>query len=291
MKSVGQTCHRICPFNALLPVSFADGYAPFLSMQTRDTFLNPESSVISAPGPGHYDPVLPRENIKVRLSHPDPDDHPFRDRHPHKNQRTGNVPVNAKDAITPLFTFSFPSAHFLFALKNLATKMDTPQKRDWLELRKKKVVKAIVNQCMSLQEWTLLRKDHSERKWPFLTNSLEVRKLTLSGEDQSSLPRKSPEMNDQQHSHHCSSQGGSCLSNKAKRFTGYSVDLGIPGPGTYSVRKYDWIQDSDRQGVSSAPPAMEDNKSNRTAHVSFAMYRCSGRETPKFVAQIGRAHV
>jgi len=33
----------------------ADGYAPFLSMTIRDSFLNVPDHVIAAPGPGHYD--------------------------------------------------------------------------------------------------------------------------------------------------------------------------------------------------------------------------------------------
>ncbi|XP_048761282.2 sperm-tail PG-rich repeat-containing protein 2-like [Ostrea edulis] len=34
----------------------ADGYAPFLSMTSRETFLNVSDQVVAAPGPGHYDP-------------------------------------------------------------------------------------------------------------------------------------------------------------------------------------------------------------------------------------------
>ncbi|KAK6187746.1 hypothetical protein SNE40_005703 [Patella caerulea] len=33
----------------------ADGYAPFLSMTSRETFLNVNDQVVAAPGPGHYD--------------------------------------------------------------------------------------------------------------------------------------------------------------------------------------------------------------------------------------------
>ncbi|RUS85400.1 hypothetical protein EGW08_006843 [Elysia chlorotica] len=33
----------------------ADGYAPFLSMSSRETFLNVSDQVVAAPGPGHYD--------------------------------------------------------------------------------------------------------------------------------------------------------------------------------------------------------------------------------------------
>ena len=45
---------------------FSDGYAPFMSMTSRDTFLNPNDTVIAAPGPGQYDPIIPQENIKVK---------------------------------------------------------------------------------------------------------------------------------------------------------------------------------------------------------------------------------
>ena len=47
-------------------VYFSDGYAPFMSMTSRDTFLNPNDTVIAAPGPGQYDPAFPQENVKVR---------------------------------------------------------------------------------------------------------------------------------------------------------------------------------------------------------------------------------
>lgn len=35
-----------------------DGYAPFLSMATRDTFLTVKESKIAAPGPGTYNPKI-----------------------------------------------------------------------------------------------------------------------------------------------------------------------------------------------------------------------------------------
>jgi hypothetical protein len=35
-----------------------DGYAPFSSMTSRESFLNPNDTVIAAPGPGQYDPQL-----------------------------------------------------------------------------------------------------------------------------------------------------------------------------------------------------------------------------------------
>lgn len=34
---------------------FSDGYAPFLSMTTRNSFLSVPDHVIAAPGPGQYD--------------------------------------------------------------------------------------------------------------------------------------------------------------------------------------------------------------------------------------------
>lgn len=42
----------------------ADGYAPFLSMTGRDSFLNPTDTVIAAPGPGQYDPSIPQNVVK-----------------------------------------------------------------------------------------------------------------------------------------------------------------------------------------------------------------------------------
>ena len=50
-----------------LSVCFSDGYAPFLSMTSRDTFLNPTDQVVAAPGPGQYDPIIPQGNVKVKL--------------------------------------------------------------------------------------------------------------------------------------------------------------------------------------------------------------------------------
>lgn len=44
---------------------FSDGYAPFLSMTSRETFLNISDQVVAAPGPGHYDPAFAQDNIKV----------------------------------------------------------------------------------------------------------------------------------------------------------------------------------------------------------------------------------
>lgn len=42
----------------------ADGYAPFLSMTSRETFLNISDQVVAAPGPGHYDPGFAQDTIK-----------------------------------------------------------------------------------------------------------------------------------------------------------------------------------------------------------------------------------
>ncbi|KAL3877518.1 hypothetical protein ACJMK2_035215 [Sinanodonta woodiana] len=41
----------------------ADGYAPFLSMTSRETFLNINDQVIAAPGPGHYDPGFAQQHV------------------------------------------------------------------------------------------------------------------------------------------------------------------------------------------------------------------------------------
>ncbi|CAL1526354.1 unnamed protein product [Lymnaea stagnalis] len=42
----------------------ADGYAPFLSMSSRETFLKVTDQVVSAPGPGHYDVHLLGDGAK-----------------------------------------------------------------------------------------------------------------------------------------------------------------------------------------------------------------------------------
>ncbi|KAL4240507.1 Sperm-tail PG-rich repeat-containing protein 2 [Mactra antiquata] len=42
----------------------ADGYAPFLSMTSRETFLNISDQVVAAPGPGHYDPAFAQDVVK-----------------------------------------------------------------------------------------------------------------------------------------------------------------------------------------------------------------------------------
>lgn len=43
----------------------ADGYAPFLSMSSRETFLNVSDQVVAAPGPGHYDVNLLIDGVRV----------------------------------------------------------------------------------------------------------------------------------------------------------------------------------------------------------------------------------
>ena len=42
----------------------SDGYAPFLSMTGRETFLDVSDSVMAAPGPGQYDPSVTGERVK-----------------------------------------------------------------------------------------------------------------------------------------------------------------------------------------------------------------------------------
>ncbi|KAL5018397.1 hypothetical protein ScPMuIL_004119 [Solemya velum] len=69
VKCMGSTPHVVgpgsydpdIPKKALLK---ADGYAPFLSMTSRETFLNIADQVVAAPGPGHYDPNFAQENVK-----------------------------------------------------------------------------------------------------------------------------------------------------------------------------------------------------------------------------------
>ncbi|ELU09596.1 hypothetical protein CAPTEDRAFT_229364 [Capitella teleta] len=59
----GSTAEHVGPgtYENLLPNSKkirSDGYAPFSSMTSRESFLNPNDTVIAAPGPGQYDPQL-----------------------------------------------------------------------------------------------------------------------------------------------------------------------------------------------------------------------------------------
>lgn len=51
--------------NVTICLQFADGYAPFLSMTSRETFLNVSDQVVAAPGPGHYDPQNAQDGITV----------------------------------------------------------------------------------------------------------------------------------------------------------------------------------------------------------------------------------
>lgn len=65
----GSTPHNVGPgsYDSTLPAKGrlkADGYAPFLSMTSRDTFLNIRDQVVAAPGPGHYDPSEAQDQIK-----------------------------------------------------------------------------------------------------------------------------------------------------------------------------------------------------------------------------------
>jgi hypothetical protein len=46
-------------------VYLTDGYAPFLSMTSRETFLNVSDHVVAAPGPGHYDPQGAQDFVQV----------------------------------------------------------------------------------------------------------------------------------------------------------------------------------------------------------------------------------
>ncbi len=43
---------------------FAENYAPFQSMDPRESFLTIGESVASAPGPGHYNDVITRDKTK-----------------------------------------------------------------------------------------------------------------------------------------------------------------------------------------------------------------------------------
>ena len=44
---------------------FQDGYAPFLSMTTRNFSILPGDSILATPGPGQYDPLVPQTKVKV----------------------------------------------------------------------------------------------------------------------------------------------------------------------------------------------------------------------------------
>ena len=44
---------------------FSDGYAPFLSMTSRDTHINLQDTNIAAPGPGQYDNHAYGDHVKV----------------------------------------------------------------------------------------------------------------------------------------------------------------------------------------------------------------------------------
>ncbi|KAK3090851.1 hypothetical protein FSP39_015224 [Pinctada imbricata] len=69
IKTFGSTPGNVGPgsYDSELPPKAkmkADGYAPFLSMTSRETFLNISDQVVAAPGPGHYDPLSAQDNVK-----------------------------------------------------------------------------------------------------------------------------------------------------------------------------------------------------------------------------------
>ena len=67
MMSSAQSCGLL----TVTCVCYLDGYAPFLSMAGRETFLNVSDQVVAAPGPGHYDVAATGECVRVSatLSH------------------------------------------------------------------------------------------------------------------------------------------------------------------------------------------------------------------------------
>lgn len=69
VKTIGSTPGNVGPgtYDSSAPTKArikADGYAPFLSMTSRETFLNVSDQTVAAPGPGHYDPGFAQEQIK-----------------------------------------------------------------------------------------------------------------------------------------------------------------------------------------------------------------------------------
>ena len=59
--------HTLSILKALHEYPVPDGYAPFLSMTSRETFLNVSDQVVAAPGPGHYDPMTAQLHVKVKV--------------------------------------------------------------------------------------------------------------------------------------------------------------------------------------------------------------------------------
>ena len=64
-------CLSLCWITVVLISNFfnlvivsSDGYAPFLSMTARETFLDVGDSIVAAPGPGQYDPGVVSERVK-----------------------------------------------------------------------------------------------------------------------------------------------------------------------------------------------------------------------------------
>ncbi|XP_064618109.1 sperm-tail PG-rich repeat-containing protein 2-like [Liolophura sinensis] len=72
VPKVGCTSEVVGPGSYEQPVGKprfkADGYAPFLSMTSRGSFLNVSDQLVAAPGPGHYDPKLAAENTKGSMA-------------------------------------------------------------------------------------------------------------------------------------------------------------------------------------------------------------------------------
>lgn len=69
VQTTGSTLQNVGPgsYDADVPPKSrfkADGYAPFLSMTSRETFLNISDQVVAAPGPGHYDPRFAQDVVK-----------------------------------------------------------------------------------------------------------------------------------------------------------------------------------------------------------------------------------
>lgn len=69
IKTIGSTPGNVGPgtYDGSAPTKArlkADGYAPFLSMTSRETFLNVSDQTVAAPGPGHYDPAIAQDMIK-----------------------------------------------------------------------------------------------------------------------------------------------------------------------------------------------------------------------------------
>lgn len=69
IQTSGGTAQNVGPgsYDADLPSKSrfkADGFAPFMSMTSRETFLNISDQIVAAPGPGHYDPRFAQDIVK-----------------------------------------------------------------------------------------------------------------------------------------------------------------------------------------------------------------------------------